>query len=117
MSVTFLRAPVLDPTRHWECPDCVAQHVTTAPGVITPMHNCRGHAGMLVPYVQAFPGRLNAPRRHLRVIERGDYTNGDKGLRQDANGRVAMAVHTERPDGAHDTHVFAPRAVVAVEER
>jgi hypothetical protein len=104
-------AVTLDPTRYWECPSCVAQHVTTRGGVITPMHNCRGHAGMLVPYVQAHPGRLNPERRHLRVVERGDFTNGDRGLRRDADGRIAMAVHTERRDGSHDTHVFAALAV------
>lgn len=104
------RAPLLDPTRYWECPSCFEQHISKQAGVITPMHNCKQHKGMAVPYVQVFPGRLNPTPHHHRVIERGDFVGGERGLRRDIEGRVAMAVHTERKDGSHDTAVFPGRA-------
>lgn len=102
--------PVLDPRRYWECPSCFAQHITTAPGALTPMHDCKEHKGMAVPFVQRFPGRLNQPALHHRLIERGDYVGNEKGLRRDAEGKPVMAVHTERKDGSHDSHVFPGRA-------
>lgn len=100
------------PERYWQCPSCVAQHITREARPHTPMHNCPGQHGMYVPYVEAHPGRLlkRADDRHHRVIPRGDYVNGELALRRDINGLVAMAVHTERRDGSHDTAVFAPLA-------
>ncbi len=100
------------PTRYWSCPSCTAQHVTHLAQAHTPLHPCAGRLGVLVPYVEVHPGRLVKPadRRHHRVIERGDYQGTERGLRYDANGRPYMAVHTERPDGSHDTAVFAPAA-------
>lgn len=77
-----------------------------------PMHPCPGQRGMMVPYVEAYPGRLvkAADRRHHRLIERGDYVGGEVGLRRTVDGRPVMAVHTERPDGSHDTCVFPAMA-------
>jgi hypothetical protein len=49
-------------------------------------------------------------RVHHRVIERGDYIGSERV----AHGGV-MAVHSERPDGSHDTHVFAATATVETE--
>lgn len=100
------------PERYWDCPSCTAQHVTRIVRAHTPMHPCPGALGVLVPYTEAHPGRLLRPtdRRHHRIIHRGDYQGTERGLRFDTDGRPVMAVHTERPDGSHDTHVFAPAA-------
>lgn len=100
------------PTRYWSCPSCVAQHVSHEARPHLPMHPCPGQAGMMVPYVEAHPGRLQrrADRRHHRLIERGDYAGSEKGLRRTVDGRLVMAVHTERPDGSHDTCVFPAMA-------
>lgn len=105
-------AVLLNVTRYWDCPSCVAQHITREARPHVPMHPCPGQRGMTVPYVEAHPGRLQkrVNDRHHRVIPRGDYLNGERAVRRDTTGQVAMAVHTERRDGSHDTHVFAPLA-------
>lgn len=102
--------PVLDPTRWWECPTCGHQHITREPRAHVPMHPCPDRAGLDVPLVEVHTnaGLARGTVRH-RVVEREDYEGDAEGLRR-ADGRPVMAVHTERADGSHDTHVFAPSA-------
>ena len=50
------------------------------------------------------------PAHHIRLIERGDWI----GRERTQHGGV-MAVHSERPDGSHDTRVFAPAATARIE--
>ena len=102
------------PERHWECPSCGIQHVTREARPHTPMHRCPKHAGLDMPYAPVH-GRAQQLRRGEvvhRIVERGDYTNGDRGIAM-SNGLAVMAVHTERNDG-HDTHVYAPVATARV---
>lgn len=102
--------PILDPTRRWECPSCGAQHITRDPRPVTPMHQCREHHGLDMPFAEVRAGRLELGRGTVthRIIERGDWVGKEQGIRM-VDGRAVMAVHTERADG-HDTHVFAPIA-------
>jgi hypothetical protein len=74
----------------------------------SPMHRCKGMAGLLVPLI------ARGVRADLRPVEREDYV-GKEIVRVDANGRPIMAVKTIRNDG-EDCHVFAPTARTSVEE-
>lgn len=104
--------PLLDPTRWWECPSCRRQHVTHDPRAITPMHDCPSLKGLMAPYVQVRNNHGLVGVRHV-AVEREDYVNGDRGLRTDGEGRVVMAVRTERADGSNDSHVFPGAATAA----
>lgn len=106
--------PILRPTQWWECPSCHKQHVTHSAKIITPMHECGGLRGLMAPYVQVHNnhGIRRGTVRHL-AVERGDYVNGELGLRSDGEGRVIMAVRTERADGSNDCHVFPAAATAA----
>lgn len=101
-------AVLLEVTRYWDCPSCIGQKITREHRPHVPLHPCPGQKGMLVPFVEAHPGRLHrrADDRHHRVITRGDFIGGEAGLRYNADRVPVMAVHTERRDGSHDTHVF-----------
>lgn len=102
----------LDPTRRWQCPSCGLQHVTREARPHTPLHACKAHAGFAMPFVAVHGSELRKHAVVHRVVERGDFTNGDA-VRTDANGRAVMAVHVERSDG-FDTFAFAPTAVARV---
>lgn len=105
--------PILKPPEHrWACPSCHALHVTREARPHTPLHPCRAHGGVMVPFV---PARSNdgppaGSVRHV-LVERGDYVNGERGLRYDPDGRPVQAVITERADGSNDCHIFAGVAV------
>lgn len=86
--------------RLWSCPSCDS-HARTVDRS-TPMHPCRGLAGLLVPLV---PKGTKA--KHERV-ERGDYV-GSEAVSLDGDGRPVMSVVTTRDDG-QDCTVFAPAA-------
>ena len=101
--------PVLDPVHYWECPSCGFQHVTKTVAITSELHLCPKKAGLMVPLVEVDEYGLKE-RLHHRVIERGDYIGSEIGVRHDANRQAVMAVHTERSDGSHDTHVYAPIA-------
>jgi hypothetical protein len=106
-----MAAPVLDPTQHWQCPSCGAQHVTKEPRPHTPFHPCRAQKGLTVPYVVVDRGSELKKHavRHV-VVERGDFIGRERGVRHDGEGRAVMAVRTERADGSNDCTVFAPAA-------
>jgi len=86
----------------WCCPQCDAT-MRTADDGSTPLHRCPSVAGLAVPLVPA-----GTKARHL-IVGRGDYV-GKELVQTDADGRPAMAVYTERPDGSHDTTVYMPTA-------
>jgi hypothetical protein len=102
---------VLDPVKCWECPSCGRQHVTRTHLVTSEMHHCPAQRGLYVPFVQveSNAGIKKGSMRHV-PIERGDFIGKEIGVRHDAEGTAFMAVHTERADGSHDTHVLAPAA-------
>lgn len=102
---------LLNPEHHWECISCGRQEVTRTPGkVVTPLHPCKAHNGLDVPYTEVPPGkqelRKHAARHVLR--EREDYI-GQEVVRYH-NGRPIMALVTERADGSNDARVYAPVA-------
>lgn len=103
-----MSVPILNPEQHWQCPSCGHQHVTQTRQVITPLHACPKWNGLAVALVQA--AQAGAVRH--RVIVREDYIGTEQGIVYGPNGQPVSAVHTERPDGSHDTHVFAPVATV-----
>lgn len=112
--------PVLDPTRWWECPTCHTSTTTREPRPHTEMHHCRSLGGLATPLVDVTNTRthtLQAGTARHHLVERGDYTNGDRGLRTDHQGRIIMAVRTERADGSNDVHVYAPTAVGTLNRR
>lgn len=92
---------LLDPTKHWRCPSCDAQHVTREARPHVPMHPCP-KLGISVPFIEA-----TEKARHV-VMDREDYVGSE--LVQYANGRPVMAVRTERADGSNDCHVYAATA-------
>jgi hypothetical protein len=107
-----MRAVVLEvPEKRWECPSCQRQLVTRTASITSELHRCPMQAGMIVPFVEVV-SNAGIPKHSMRhvVIERGDYIGEEIGVRHDESGKAVMAVHTERADGSHDTHVFAPAA-------
>lgn len=103
-----MAVPMLDSVRVWECPSCGFRKRTTQPGAITPMHPCSEHDGLDIPLQQAGRHGTVGPAHKIKVIERGDWV----GAEQVQHGGI-MAVHSYRPDGSHDTVVFAPTATAA----
>ena len=95
-----MSVPILNPTQHWECPNCGLQDVTHNAGVGTRYHNCPKLAGLSAPMLPA------GTRGHLRAVERGDYVGKDI-VTKDGNGRPIMAIVTEREEG-QDCVVLAP---------
>lgn len=103
---------ITPPQRWWECPSCHQQHATHEARPHTPLHPCPAHRGVMVPFVPVANNHGIRPGtvRHV-VVGRGDYVNGEHGLRTDADGRPVMAVVTERADGSNDCTIFAAAAV------
>lgn len=94
---------LLDPTRRWECPSCSKQLETTQPVERIPLHPCPAQHGLMVPFAPVTGDELDRSQVRHVPVERGDYLNGE-------NAGPVMAIHTERADGSHDTHVYAPTA-------
>ena len=105
-----MTVPVLDPTRHWECPSCGFQHITRIPAVTSEFHLCPRQRGAYVPLVDV-TNRVRNPQkvRHV-VVERGDYIGGEVGVRHNAEGMPMMGVRTERADGSNDLAAFPATA-------
>ena len=95
----------------WECPSCGLRDQTREARPHSRMHSCKTLAGLTTPMQRV--ERFDQLRLHHRVIERGDYV-GAEIVRLDGNQRPVMALHTERPDGSHDTTVYAPTAATGV---
>jgi hypothetical protein len=96
--------PLLE--RHWLCPNCDSAAVTR--DAKTPMHPCRGLAGLMVSLVP------EGVRCKVEAVERGDYI-GDEVVQADGNGRPVMAVVITRDDG-QDCAVYAPLAQGSVRD-
>ena len=92
--------------RRWSCPRCTSAGVTVDGK--TPMHPCRGLAGLMVPLVP------EGTRCKIEAVERGDWI-GTEMVQTDRNGRPFMAVVTTRDDG-QDCTVYAPTALGSREE-
>lgn len=101
---------LLDPTKHWECLSCGVQKVTKTPQIITPLHPCKAHNGLEVPFTEVPPGQSGLKKhagRHV-IREREDYIGAE--VVQYHEGRPIMSLVTERPDGSNDARVYAPAA-------
>lgn len=94
--------PLLNPERHWECPNCDQTDVTRRADVHTQMHICPGARGMTVPFVPA------GTRAKVVLREREDYV-GSEVSQTDDSGRPVMSVVVTRDDG-EDAVVYAPCA-------
>lgn len=70
------------------------------------MHTCPALRMIQAPMVQ------RGVRAKVYAVERQDYLGGDLG-QYDENGKVIMAVITEREDG-QDVAVLAPTAVMRI---
>lgn len=107
-SAAFNAGVVVQMDTYWQCNSCGMQHIEKARAeVTTPMHACRGLAGAWVPFVPA------GSDARLRVEERQDYIGKDIPF-TDANGRVLMAVYTQREDG-EDCHILAPTTTMNIQ--
>lgn len=93
-----MSVPLLE--RLWECPNCLSGARTVDSK--TPMHQCAGLAGLMVPLV---PKGTDCK---VEAVEREDYV-GKEMVQVDGNDRPVMAVVTTRDDG-QDCTVFAPTA-------
>lgn len=96
----------LDYTKHWECPKCPAQHVSNRPEIHTPLHNCPGVVGALIPFVEA------GVKADFRINRREDYLGSDS-AQTDRNGVPVMSITTLREDG-EDCTVLAPTINVRI---
>lgn len=76
--------------RIWDCPNCESSARTVDSK--TPMHPCRGMAGLMVPLVP------EGQDCKVEAVEREDYI-GRELVQVDGNGRPVMAVVTTREDG------------------
>jgi len=97
-------AVVLNPEKHWVCPNCDMTDVTTEHLPHSRMHHCRGLLGMLVPMVE------DGTRCKVELVEREDYTNGDT-VQLGPDGRPYMSAVTVRDEG-QDATVYAPVATL-----
>jgi hypothetical protein len=89
-------------SRHWYCPSCDSAARTV--DYKTPMHPCKGLAGLLTPLVP-----VGEKAKHT-AVERGDWIGTEK-IQYDGNGRPVMSVVTETDDSLSTT-VFAPTATL-----
>lgn len=104
MRVPASGVPVLRAEHRWRCPSCTELHVTKLAAPHAPMHQCRGQAGLLVPFVPA-----GARAVHV-VREREDYVGDELVQLAPGTGRPVMAVQTIHDDGHEDATVYAPAA-------
>jgi len=93
---------LIQPTRHWVCPNCTTESITHEARPHTRFHTCPGLKGLTAPMV------ATGTRCEVRAVEREDYVGTEK-VQTDAEGRPWMAVVTRRDDG-EDRAVFAPTA-------
>lgn len=93
-----MNVPLL--SRVWACPSCdsAARTVDTK----TPMHPCKGLAGLMVPLVP------EGQRAKHTAVERQDWI-GKELVQYDSNGRPTMSVQTETADSLSTT-VYSPTA-------
>jgi len=88
--------PLLNPTRHWYCPNCLVTSVTHEAQPHTRYHICAGLNGLTAPMIAV------GTRAKVTAVDREDYIGNEQ------VGRT-MAVVTERDNG-QDVAVFAPLA-------
>lgn len=115
-----MAAVILQPhNRRWACPSCnvtaVSREIVKPGEVVSKLHRCAGQKGLLVPFVEVVGVDLAKHSHVHRIVERGDWAGTEQGLMTDADGKVVMAVQTEREDG-YDTHVFPAAAGLTTRE-
>lgn len=96
---------VFDTGLRWSCPNCDSTAVTR--DAKTPMHPCRGLAGLMVPLVR------DGVACKVEAVERGDWVGRER-VQLDGAGRPVMAVVTTRDEG-QDCTVYAPTATAEME--
>lgn len=89
-------------SRTWVCPSCDSAARTV--DAKTPMHPCKGLAGLLAPLVP------EGQRAKHTAVEREDFIGRER-VQFDAHGRPMMAVRTETEDSLSST-VFSPVATL-----
>ncbi len=87
-------------SRTWFCPSCDSAARTF--DVKTPMHPCKGLAGLMAPLVP------EGERAKHTAVERQGWI-GKEDVQYDANDRPMMSVLTETDDSLSTT-VFSPAA-------
>jgi len=92
---------LIQPTRHWVCPNCTTESITHEARPHTRFHACPGLHGLTAPMVPA------GTKAQVTTVEREDYIGTERV--QLHEGRPVMAVVTTRDDG-EDRAVFAPTA-------
>ena len=101
--------PILDPIRHWYCPNCGLTQETREARPHVRMHTCPKLFGLTAPMLQ------EGVKAKVTVHEREDYVGREVGVRMDENGRAVMSVETTRDEGT-DAIVFVPTAVARIGE-
>jgi hypothetical protein len=91
-------------SRTWGCPSCDSAARTF--DAKTPMHPCKGLAGLLAPLIPA-----GQKGNHV-AVEREDWI-GKEMVQYDGHGRPVMSIRTETEDSLSST-VFAPTATGSV---
>jgi hypothetical protein len=102
-----MQIPILNPEKHWVCPNCTQVHITREALPHTPFHACRGLKGLTAPFVE------EGVKCKVAVNEREDYV-GKEHPQYDGEGRPIMNVETTRDDG-NDIAVLAPCAQAGLE--
>ena len=100
---------ILDPTRHWYCPNCPAEETTHEAAPHTRFHTCPGLRGLTAPMLPV------GTKAKVEVVEREDYVGTERVQLDPERGRPVMAVVTTRDDG-QDVAVFASTATARVVE-
>jgi hypothetical protein len=94
---------ILQVTRNWYCPNCVAVDQTSEAQPHTRFHTCPGLRNLTAPMIEV------GVKAKVEAREREDYV-GKELVQTDGNGRPVMSVVTTREDG-QDCMVMAPVAV------
>jgi hypothetical protein len=104
-----MNVPLLVPTHRWYCDRCSQTDVTHDVVPHFRYHTCPGWRGMSAPFI------LEGTKAKVTLHEPEDYV-GDRMVQRDERGRPVMSITTERENGRMDTIVFAPAAMVRVQE-
>jgi hypothetical protein len=95
---------LLQPERHWVCPNCTLTQVSHKPRPHVRFHRCHGLRGLTAPMV------LAGVRCKVEAVTYEDYEGTSQQLHYDGEGRGISAVVTTRDDG-NDCAVLAPCAL------
>lgn len=94
--------PILDPIRHWYCPNCHLEDTTKEARPHMRMHTCPKLRMLSAPML------AKGTAAKVEAHDREDYI-GKEMVQKDASGRPIMSIVTTRDEG-QDCMVFAPTA-------